>query len=100
MTRDSRNNAARILFSPDLRGGEGGIRTPDTLSGMPVFKTGAINHSATSPTWASLHYPLFEAELAGMEFNDLVEVREEIRDAVVAGIGMILMLHTFLLQFL
>ena len=33
-----------------LAGGEGGIRTPDTLSGMPVFKTGAINHSATSPT--------------------------------------------------
>ena len=32
-----------------LSGGEGGIRTPDTLSGMPVFKTGAINHSATSP---------------------------------------------------
>jgi hypothetical protein len=31
-------------------GGEGGIRTPDTLSGMPVFKTGAINHSATSPS--------------------------------------------------
>src|ERR1039457_5970138 len=30
-------------------GGEGGIRPPDTLSGMPVFKTGAINHSATSP---------------------------------------------------
>src|ERR1017187_8378815 len=30
-------------------GGEGGIRTPDTLSGAPVFKTGAINHSATSP---------------------------------------------------
>ena len=32
-----------------LYGGEGGIRTPDTLSGMPVFKTGAINRSATSP---------------------------------------------------
>jgi hypothetical protein len=30
-------------------GGEGGIRTPGTLSGTPVFKTGAINHSATSP---------------------------------------------------
>src|SRR5438105_13528368 len=30
-------------------GGERGIRTPDTLSGMPVFKTGAINHSAISP---------------------------------------------------
>ena len=32
-----------------LHGGEGGIRTPGTLSGTPVFKTGAINHSATSP---------------------------------------------------
>src|SRR3954453_21131430 len=32
-----------------VRGGEGGIRTPGTFSGTPVFKTGAINHSATSP---------------------------------------------------
>jgi hypothetical protein len=32
-----------------LGGGRGGIRTPDTLSGTPVFKTGAINHSATLP---------------------------------------------------
>jgi hypothetical protein len=32
-----------------LYGGSGGIRTPDTLSGTPVFKTGAINHSATLP---------------------------------------------------
>src|ERR1700735_4120203 len=32
-----------------MTGGEGGIRTPGTLSGTPVFKTGAINHSATSP---------------------------------------------------
>ncbi len=32
-------------------GGEGGIRTHDTLTGMPVFKTGAINHSATSPAF-------------------------------------------------
>ena len=29
--------------------GEGGIRTPGTLSGTPVFKTGAIGRSATSP---------------------------------------------------
>jgi hypothetical protein len=36
-------------FSSFKYGGEEGIRTPDTLSGMPVFKTGAINHSATSP---------------------------------------------------
>ncbi len=29
--------------------GEGEIRTPATLSGRPVFETGAFNHSATSP---------------------------------------------------
>src|SRR6266567_2719650 len=32
-----------------LDGGEGGIRTPGRVSPTPVFKTGAINHSATSP---------------------------------------------------
>ncbi len=32
-----------------LNGGRGGIRTPDRLSPMPVFKTGAFNHSATHP---------------------------------------------------
>ena len=31
-------------------GGERGIRTPDTVSRIPVFKTGAFNHSAISPT--------------------------------------------------
>jgi hypothetical protein len=30
-------------------GGERGIRTPDTVSRIPVFKTGAFNHSAISP---------------------------------------------------
>src|SRR5690606_18930702 len=29
--------------------GWGGIRTHETLAGLPVFKTGAINHSATHP---------------------------------------------------
>ena len=29
--------------------GEGGIRTLDTVSRMPVFETGAFDHSATSP---------------------------------------------------
>jgi hypothetical protein len=28
---------------PVVIGGRGGIRTPGTLSGTPVFKTGAIN---------------------------------------------------------
>ena len=31
-------------------GGEGGIRTHGTLARTPVFKTGAFNRSATSPT--------------------------------------------------
>ncbi len=30
-------------------GGGGGIRTHETLSRLPVFKTGAFNHSATPP---------------------------------------------------
>ena len=30
-------------------GGEGGIRTPDTLSGISVFKTDCFNRSHTSP---------------------------------------------------
>ncbi len=30
-------------------GGWGGIRTHETLSGLPVFKTGAFNRSATHP---------------------------------------------------
>ena len=32
-----------------MTGGEGGIRTPDTVSRMPVFKTGVFNRSTTSP---------------------------------------------------
>jgi hypothetical protein len=30
-------------------GGGGGIRTLETLARLPVFKTGAFNHSATPP---------------------------------------------------
>ena len=29
--------------------GGSGIQTPDTLSGMPLFKSGAFNHSAKPP---------------------------------------------------
>src|SRR4051812_7944699 len=38
-------------------GGRGGIRTHGTLAGTPVFKTGALNHSATlpNPEWLSLN---------------------------------------------
>ena len=32
-----------------VAGGWGGIRTLETLARLPVFKTGAFNHSATHP---------------------------------------------------
>src|SRR5690606_40087241 len=37
-------------------GGEGGIRTPGTVAGPAVFKTAAIDHSATSPGSARLRF--------------------------------------------
>jgi hypothetical protein len=40
-------------------GGEGGIRTPDTVARMPHFECGAFNHSATSPTLNLLHKSAF-----------------------------------------
>ena len=39
----------RIAKCEMLAGGEGGIRTPDTVARMPHFECGAFNHSATSP---------------------------------------------------
>src|SRR5438067_6739024 len=42
-----RPRRARSIF----RGGEGEIRTPEPLARPPVFQTGAINGSATSPFW-------------------------------------------------
>jgi hypothetical protein len=52
----------------NFSGGEGGIRTPDTLSGMPVFKTGAINHSATSPREDNLKFISYSAAVFGSSF--------------------------------
>src|SRR5947209_3578457 len=37
------------MYLTQVRGGEGGIRTPDTVARMPHFECGAFNHSATSP---------------------------------------------------
>ena len=39
----------REMYLRECAGGEGGIRTHGTLSGSAVFKTAAINRSATSP---------------------------------------------------
>jgi hypothetical protein len=38
------------FHSSSKAGGEGGIRTPVRLSPEAVFKTAAIDHSATSPS--------------------------------------------------
>jgi hypothetical protein len=35
-----------------MAGGWGGIRTHETLAGLPVFKTGAFNRSTTHPAKA------------------------------------------------
>ena len=37
-------------------GGETGIRTQDGVAPMPVFKTGAFNRSAISPSIAFYNY--------------------------------------------
>ena len=38
-----------MTLNEKLGGGEGGIRTHGTVSRTLVFKTSALNHSATSP---------------------------------------------------
>jgi hypothetical protein len=35
----------------NLTGGRGEIRTHERLAPLPVFKTGALNHSATLPSF-------------------------------------------------
>ena len=43
------NEKLKMIKYSEKNGGERGIRTPETLTRLPVFKTGAFNHSATSP---------------------------------------------------
>jgi hypothetical protein len=43
LDRTSANSHERVV------GGQGGIRTHDTLAGMPHFECGAIDHSTTCP---------------------------------------------------
>ncbi len=55
--------------------GEGGIRTHGTLSSTPVFKTGAINRSATSPKclWNLENFPRkSNFENCSLEFRFLI----------------------------
>jgi hypothetical protein len=65
-------------------GGEGGIRTHGTLSRTAVFKTAALNHSATSPKHPNRYYmssvaawspfPSSCKESQGSVFNSLLKV--------------------------
>ena len=48
-TSGTKSNPVVVRIAGKAAGGERGIRTPDGVSPMPVFKTGAINHSAISP---------------------------------------------------
>ena len=41
--------ALKLVEFIRLIGGGGGIRTHETVARLPVFKTGAFNHSATPP---------------------------------------------------
>lgn len=47
IARCAKSNNLKGLESKS--GGEGEIRTPDTVARMPHFECGAFNHSATSP---------------------------------------------------
>ncbi len=49
-----------VTKTPSLKSGEAGIRTLGTLTGTPVFKTGAIGRSATSPSGAVRIFGVFE----------------------------------------
>ena len=42
---------ARLDGGTVVSGGEGGIRTPGTVTRTPHFECGAIDHSATSPLY-------------------------------------------------
>lgn len=50
-----RDNLAQV-------GGGGRIRTSDTLSDIPLFESGAFNHSATPPCIFICHSSVYDAE--------------------------------------
>ena len=48
-TKKTLKSPAKMQENQGFMSGETGIRTLGTLAGTPVFKTGAIGHSAISP---------------------------------------------------
>ena len=53
MTRGMTNPCNPLKYV-ESNGGEGGIRTHEGLAPLPVFKTGAFNRSAISPSLMGL----------------------------------------------
>ena len=54
-------NFFKILISLINNGGESEIRTHERVAPLPVFKTGAFNHSATPPKpLYLLHFLIFK----------------------------------------
>ena len=49
MTTPTPTNILIFKIKSHISGGWSGIRTHETLAGLPVFKTGAFNRSATHP---------------------------------------------------
>ena len=45
----------RLTLAPDQKSGEGGIRTPGTVSGTQQFQCCTIGHSVTSPDFQPLN---------------------------------------------
>jgi hypothetical protein len=64
-------------FNSLVRGGEGGIRTPDTVARMPHFECGAFNRSATSPSRGSISAlrPCAKRSMSGRAISWLSEAR-------------------------
>ena len=64
-------------------GGEGEIRTPDTLARMPHFECGAFDHSATSPQDAGRH---LRSKRAGRTERGLPETPDRV-DTVAGAVS-------------
>src|SRR6185312_5363866 len=71
----------------EVYGGEGGIRTPDTLSGMAAFEAARFNRSRTSPRriiGLERPFSILPARIPGLAHNafHLKEVAKHLRASV------------------
>ena len=84
--RDVAANTQELATTSGLDGGEGGIRTHDTLARIPVFETGPFNHSGTSPCLTTKSSGVFRFWLrppAGLNLSRYL-LREKLASAATA----------------